>query len=59
MRFRKRVSWVLLASLAWFSSGCSGEEGLREGVINGLDEAITALITVPVQYFLDQRFGAE
>ena len=50
------VGAALLLSFA--AAGCTAlEEGLRDGVSNGLSAAVAAVIEVPITFLLDEVLG--
>jgi len=56
MRLQRTSSWLILLALVLSISGCSLEEGLRQGLTDGVSGAISALIETPVSVVLDQIF---
>ncbi|MDX9861910.1 MAG: hypothetical protein RBS99_13450 [Rhodospirillales bacterium] len=54
---KKFLAVLVLATFGISSTGCTVEEGVSDGVVEGLARVVTALIETPVQYWLDQQFG--
>jgi hypothetical protein len=59
MSWRERIFAVVVLAAALAASGCSLEEGLRDGVSEGAAGALTAIIQTPITYMLDQTFTKE
>jgi len=57
MKSVKRKVLVLLSLSVFYGSGCSLEEGLRDGVTDGASAALAAIIEAPVNHILDQMFA--
>jgi hypothetical protein len=59
MSWRQRIFAAVVLAGILAMSGCSLEEGLRDGVSEGASGALTAIIQTPIIYMLDQTFAEE
>ena len=58
MRVKRRLVTGMLALMALVSlTGCPGEDGLQEGVTEGVSAAVATLIEAPVNAWLEDRFA--
>lgn len=49
---------LLVAALPWVA-GCKLEKGIGDGLSSGASTAFSSLIETPVNWWLDQQFGAK
>ena len=57
MRLRRRILGLVLLAVLMGSTGCSLEEGAREGLSAGVSGALSALIQTPINHALDEAYA--
>ncbi len=57
MKTVKQIVMALVAAALLTCAACSGEEGLRKGVVNGLDTGTAYAIKTPIVYIVDKILG--
>jgi len=57
MKVVKHIMMAIVLASVLSCAACSGEEGLRKGVVNGLDTGTAYAIKTPITYIVDKILG--